>query len=148
MSYLDVISLQRAKDYLRVDLGFNDDDVQIESMIKASLRFIEKRTNHIMYEQDKTYTGVCQVKVYDFPINSIVTNPTPFNVNYSLFKIFPNDKEVVLNVGYAVGEVPEDLIEAALQMIKVWYYESEKQVNTTLIPMSVHEVLDIYKRFM
>jgi hypothetical protein len=148
MSYLNVISLQRAKDYLRVDLGFNDDDLQIESMIKASLRFIEKRTNHIMYEQDKTYTGVCQVKVYDFPINSIVTNPTPFNVNYSLFKIFPNDKEVVLNVGYAVGEVPEDLIEAALQMLKVWYYESEKQVNTSLIPMSVHEVLDIYKRFM
>jgi len=148
MSYLDVISLQRAKDYLRVDLGFNDDDVQIESMIKASLRFIEKRTNHIMFEQDKTYTGVCQVKVYDFPINSIITTPTPFNVNYSLFKIFPNDKEVVLNVGYAVGEVPEDLIEVALQMLKVWYYESEKQVNTTLIPMSVHEVLDIYKRFM
>jgi hypothetical protein len=148
MSYLDVISLQRAKDYLRVDVGFNDDDVQIESMIKASLRFIEKRTNHIMFEQDKNYTGVCQVKVYDFPINSIVTTPTPFNVNYSLFKIFPNDKEVTLNVGYAVGEVPEDLVEVALQMIKVWYYESEKQVNTTLIPMSVHEVLDIYKRFM
>lgn len=148
MSYLDVISLQRAKDYLRVDIYFNDDDAQIESMIKASLRFIEKKTNHIMFEQDKTYTGVCQVKVYDFPINSIVTTPTPFNVNYSLFKIFPNDKEVVLNVGYAVGEVPEDLIEVALQMIKVWYYESEKQVNTTLIPMSVHEVLDIYKRFM
>jgi hypothetical protein len=148
MSYLDVISLQRAKDYLRVDLDFNDDDVQIESMIKASLRFIEKRTNHIMFGQDKTYTGVCQVKVYDYPINSIVTTPTPFNVNYSLFKIFPNDKEVVLNVGYSVGEVPEDLIEVALQMLKVWYYESEKQVNTTLIPMSVHEVLDIYKRFM
>lgn len=148
MSYLDVISLQRAKDYLRVDINFNDDDVQIESMIKGSLRFIEKKTNHIMFAQDKTYTGVCQVKVYDFPINSIVTTPTPFNVNYSLFKIFPNDKEVVLNVGYAVGEVPEDLIEVALQMIQIFYYQSEKQVNTTLIPMSVHEVLDIYKRFM
>jgi hypothetical protein len=148
MSYLDVISLQRAKDYLRVDLDFNDDDVQIESMIKASLRFIEKRTNHIMFEQDKTYMGVCQVKVYDYPINSIVTTPTPFNVNYSLFKIFPNDKEVVLNVGYGVGEVPDDLIEAALQMIQIFYYQSEKQVNTTLLPISVHEVLDIYKRFM
>jgi hypothetical protein len=148
MSYLNVITLERAKNYLRIDLGNSDDDAEIISMIKASLRFIEKRTNHIMFEQNKTYTGFCQVKVYDFPINSIVTTPTPFNVNYSLFKIFPNDKEVVLNVGYAVSEVPEDLIEAALQMIKVWYYESEKQVNTTLIPMSVHEVLDIYKRFM
>jgi hypothetical protein len=148
MSYLNVITLERAKNYLRIDLGNSDDDAEITSMIKASLRFIEKRTNHIMFEQNKTYKGVCQVKVYDFPINSIVTTPTPFNVDYSLFKIFPNDKEVVLNVGYAINTVPDDLIQAALQMLKVWYYESEKQVNTTLIPMSVHEVLDIYKRFM
>jgi hypothetical protein len=148
MSYLDVITLDRAKNYLRIDLGNSDDDDEIISMINASLRFIEKRTNHIMFEQDKTYRGVCQVKVYDFPINSIVTTPTPFNLDYSLFKIFPNDKEVVLNVGYAIDTVPDDLIQAALQMLKVWYYESEKQVNTTLIPMAVHEVLDIYKRFM
>ena len=145
MSYLDVISLQRAKDYLRVDLGFIDDDEQITSMINASLRFIEKRTNHIMYAQEKDFAGVCQVKVYDFPINTV--SPL-FNVNYSLFKIFPNDNKVTLNVGYAVGEVPDELIEAALQMIKVWYYESEKQVNSTLIPESVHEVIDIYKRFL
>ena len=148
MSYLDVITLERAKNFLRVDLDNTDDDSEIESMIKSALRFIEKRTNHIMFEQDKTYKGVCQVKVYDFPINSIVTTPTPFNLDYSLFKIFPNDKEIILNVGYAVNTVPDDLIQAALQMIKVFYYESEKQVNTTLIPMAVHEVLDIYKRFM
>ena len=148
MSYLDVITLERAKNYLRIDLDNTDDDNEIESMIKGALRFIEKRTNHIMFEQDKTYKGVCQVKVYDFPINSIVTDPAPFNLDYSLFKIFPNDKEVILNVGYAVDTVPDDLIQAALQMIQIFYYQSEKQVNTTLIPMSVHEVLDIYKRFM
>jgi hypothetical protein len=145
MSYLNVISLQRAKDYLRVDIGFIDDDAQITSMINASCRYVEKRTNHIMFAQDKDYTGVCQVKVYDFPINTV---STLFNVNYSLFKIFPNDNQVTLNVGYALGEVPDELIEAALQMIKVFYYESEKQVNSTLIPMSVHEILDIYKRFL
>lgn len=148
MSYLNVIPLQRAKDYLRVDLGFTDDDEQITSMIKGACRYIEKRTNHIFFAQDKMYKGVCQVKVYDFPINLISNIPEPFNIDYSLFKIFPNDKEVYLNVGYALGEVPNELIEICLQLIKVWYYESEKQVNTTLIPMSVHEIIDIYKRFL
>ena len=148
MSYLDVITLERTKNYLRIDLDLTDDDLEITSMINASLRYIEKRTNHIMFIQEKTYTGVCQVKVYDYPINSIVTNPTPFLVPFSMFTCYPDVKEVILNVGYAQDEVPDELIQAALQMIKVFYYESEKQVNTTLIPESVKEVIDIYRRFL
>lgn len=148
MSYIDQISLERTKNYLRVDLDLTDDDDEITSMINGACRYVEKRTNHIFFEQDKTYKGVCQVKVYDHPINSIVTDPEPFKVDYSLFTIFPNDKEVELNVGYSVGEVPDELIQACLQMIKVWYYESEKQVNTTLIPESVKEVIDINRRFI
>lgn len=148
MSYLDVISLERAKIYLRIDADLTDDDEEITSMINASLRYIEKRTNHIMYERDIVYKGVCQVKVYDYPINSIVTDPAPWSLERSMYTIFPDDKEVELNVGYALGEVPDELIQASLQMIKVWYYESEKQVNTTLIPESVKEVIDIYRRFL
>src|SRR3989304_8183292 len=100
MSYLAVLTLSRAKDYLRVDLGFIEDDAEITSMINASLRYIEKRTNHIMFEQEKTYTGVCQVKVYDYPINSITTVPAPFVAHFSAFDIFPDVKTVDLNVGY------------------------------------------------
>ena len=137
MSYLDVISLERAKIYLRIDADLTDDDEEITSMINASLRYIEKRTNHIMYERDIVYKGVCQVKVYDYPINSIVTDPAPWSLERSMYTIFPDDKEVELNVGYALGEVPDELIQASLQMIKVLYYESEKQVNTTLIPERV-----------
>lgn len=148
MAYIDVIDLERAKNYLRIDSDLTDDDAEITSMINAALRYVEKRTNHIMYAQDKIYTGVCQVKVYDYPINSIVTDPAPFVAHYTMFDIFPNDKEVELNVGYGVDEVPDELIQAALQMIKVWYYESEKQVNTTLIPESVKEAIDIYRRFL
>lgn len=148
MAYIDVISLERAKDYLRVDLDLTEDDTEIISMINASCRYIEKRTNHIFFEQDKVYKGACQVKVYDYPINLVNTDPLPFLVERSLYTVYPDVKEVSLNVGYAVGEVPDDLIQACLQMIKVWYYESEKQVNTTLIPMSVHEIIDIYTRFL
>jgi hypothetical protein len=148
MSYLSVISLARAKNYLRIDLELTEDDAEIISMINASCRYIEKRTNHIFFAQDKTYKGNCQVKVYDFPINSIVTNPAPFVCYFSTYAVYPDVKKVVLNVGYGVNEVPEELIQGCLQMIKVWYYESEMQVNTTLIPMSVHEAIDIYRRFI
>lgn len=148
MAYIDVITLDRAKNYLRIDLDLTDDDAEITSMINGALRYIEKRTNHIMYAREIVYNGVCQVKVYDYPINSITLPLDPFVCYFSTFAIFPNDKTATLNVGYGVGEVPDDLIQAGLQMIKVWYFESEKQVNSTLIPESVKEVVDLYRRFL
>ena len=148
MSYLSVITLERVKNYLRVDDDLTEDDNEITSMINASCRYIEKRTNHLMYARDIVYNGTCQVKVYDYPINSIVTVPTPFKVDFAMFTCYPDVKEVELNVGYGTDEVPDDLIQAMLQMIKVFYYESEKQVNSTLIPESVKEVIDLYKRFL
>lgn len=146
MSYFDVITLERAKNYLRIDQDLCDDDDEIMSMIKAACRFVEKRTNHIFYAQDKTFTGVCQVKVYDYPINDY---SEAFKCVYSTFTVYPNDTEVTLNVGYENAEdVPDELVQACLQMIKVWYYESEKQVNSTLIPESTKQAIDVYRRFI
>ena len=148
-AYLDVITLERAKNYLRIDSDLTDDDAEITSMINAACRYIEKRTNHLLYAREATYTGVCQVKVYDYPINSITTDPAPFVCHFTMFDVFPNNKTVDLNVGYETPDlVPDELIQAALQMIKVWYYESEKQVNSTLIPESVKEAIDVYRRFI
>lgn len=149
MAYIDVITLERAKNYLRIDSDLTDDDAEITSMINASLRYIEKRTNHLVYSREATYKGSCQVKVYDYPINSITTDPAPFVCHFSLYDVFPDVKTVDLNVGYDdPADVPDELIQSALQMIKVWYYESEKQVNSTLIPESVKECIDIYRRFI
>ena len=148
MSYLSVITLERAKNYLRVDLDFDTDDSEITSMINASCRYVEKRTNHILYARDIIYKGSCQVKVYDYPINSIVTDPAPFKVDFAMFTVYPDVKEIELNVGYRTDEVPDDLIQAMLQMLHVFYYESEKQFNSTLIPESVKEVIDINRRFI
>ena len=149
MTYIDVITLERAKNYLRIDVDLTDDDTEITSMINAALRYIEKRTNHIMFARDIVYTQGCQVKVYDYPINSIVTTPAPYQVDFSTWVVFIDTKTVELNVGYENAEdVPDELIQAALQMIKVWYYESEKQVNSTLIPESVKEAIYVYRRFI
>jgi hypothetical protein len=149
MTYLDVITLERAKNYLRIDLDLTEDDSEITSMINAALRFVEKRTNHLMYAREQTYTGNCQVKVWDYPINSVVAPVDAFVCHFATFDVWPCEKSVTLNVGYATPDLaPDDLIQAALQMIKVWYYESEKQINTTLIPESVKEILYLNARFI
>jgi len=148
MTYIDVITLERAKNYLRIDSDLTEDDAEITSMINAALRYVEKRTNHLMFARDIVYKGSCQVKVYDFPINSVITNPAPWSLERTMYTIFPDVKTVELNVGYGTDEVPDIFIQSALQMIKVWYYESEKQVNSQMIPISVTEALDVEKRFI
>ena len=149
MAYIDVITLERAKNYLRIDTTLTDDDAEITAMINAACSYIEKRTNLIFYPRNKVYKGSCQVKVYDYPINSIVTTPTPFAYEQPMFTVYPDVKTVELNVGFTSPlDIPYELIQSCLQMIKVWYYESEKQVNTTLIPDSVKEAVDLNRRFI
>lgn len=149
MSYLSVITLERAKNYLRIDSDLTEDDADITSMINASLRYVEQRTRHFMYARNVVYNGSCQVKVYDYPINSVVTDPAPWSLTRTMYTIFPDVKTVELNVGYAdPEEVPDIFIQSALQIIKVWYYEAEKQVNSQMIPISVTEALDVEKRFL
>lgn len=149
MAYLDVISLERAKNYLRIDSDLTEDDAEITSMIIGACKYVEKNTNHIFFAQDKTYSNIFGVKVYDYPINSLVSPTDAVVVNYSLCATYPNETSVVLNVGYTdPTDVPDELVQACLQLIKVWYYESEKQVNTTLIPESVRQAIDINRRFL
>lgn len=150
MAYIDVLTLARVKNYLRIDEDLEDDDDEIISMINAACRFVEKRTNHLFYDRDVTYrSNVLPLKVYDYPINDIVTPTDPVVLHFSTYDMFPNETTVTLNVGYEDPlDVPDELLQACLQMIKVWYYESEKQVNTTLIPESVMQAIDINRRFL
>jgi len=149
MAYIDVITLERAKNYLRIDPDLTEDDADITSMINAALRYVEQRTRHFMYARDIVYNGSCQVKVYEYPINSIVTDPAPWGITRTMYTIYPDVKTIELNIGYTEDNpVPDIFIQSALQMIKVWYYESEKQVNSEMIPISVNQALDVEKRFI
>lgn len=151
-NYTDVISLERAKLYLKIDDDQTVTDDEITSMINSSLSFIEKRTNHIFKTRDKVYYKDCalvqQVKVYDYPIDN---TETELDIVYRpLYAIVPTVNDVVtLTIGYTdVDDIPNELIDSALQIIKVWFYESEKQVNTTLIPLSVMQAIDVNRRFI
>lgn len=153
-SYLDIISVERAKKYLKLDDDTaSADEQEIESMIKGAFRFLERVTNHIFVEREFTQLDIqgyyaclpTRVSVYNFPIIS-QNGDIPIQ-RWPLRSVY-NYTPVTYVAGYAsVTEVPDDFIQAALQMIKVWYYESEKEVNESLIPVSVKDVINTYRRF-
>lgn len=147
MSYLDVITLEEAKNHLRIDLDFNEDDNSIKRMITAALQLIEKETNHIFYPRDKTYyrsKSMDAILVYDYPINDFPDDIV--TLHFSLMHQFKADK-IDLNIGYKNKEdIPVALIEAAFQIIDVWFYNHEVDTNTPAIPESAQRILFTYKR--
>jgi len=155
MSYLDIISLSDAKTYLRIDDDLNDDDLQIESMIKSALSYLERRTNHILYSRDKTYLfQEGELRVYDYPINSVTDSDgykSYKNVMYTLYEADNiSTKTLTANVGYTdVSDVPQELINAGLYLIKIYYYEAETdKANKGDLPSWLNDTINQYKRFI
>lgn len=155
MSYLDVISLADAKNYLRVDDTLTEDDARITSMIKASLRMIEQATNILVYARSKEYyfEDYC-VYVYDYPINALITPSDADVTEKKLYSIYStNDSDVTkltLNVGYAdANDVPADIVETALYMLKYMYYEAETdKVSVSNFPQWIQIMISQNKRFI
>lgn len=154
-NYENILPLAEVKRYLRLDDDFNDDDSDIERMINSAFGYIEKQTNHIFRTQDKTYNSLyvdgCynDINVFDYPVNTTTFPEDVHPLYYSGYVKFVGNASVSLNVGYSSREnAPSDLIDCALQMIKTFYYESEKNENTTLLPQSVKEIIDTNRRFI
>lgn len=154
-SYTDVISLEQAKNYLRIDEGMTEDDLFISSMIKAALQWIESYTRHILVEQEVTLYAPAQTNcdgnyiyyVYHYPIVSAVPDAEK-TVRNLYTKYYTSEEELVITAGYDdIEKVPEALVQAAYAILQVWYYNSEKTVQTTLIPDAVKFALDPYRRF-
>jgi hypothetical protein len=153
MAYTDVITLSDAKVYLRVDDTLTEDDAQITRMINASLAYVEKWTNIMVFARLKTYVMVdgC-VRVYDYPINSLIDPVDAEVVQKTLYTTYTYGTDTIdlsLNVGYVDPvDVPSDLLEVALEIIDLMYYEHEsgKTVTKDLSSLSI-SVLDANKRF-
>lgn len=155
-SYTDIISLEQAKNYLRIDDGMTADDQFITSMIKASLQWIEQYTNHITVAHTKTIypsnsNGSCLPYVYviyDYPVISITATDYTEKKYATYRKVYSDAEEIEVALGYAsLDLVPEALIQAAYAILQVWYYNSERTVQSNLIPDSVKFALDPYRRF-
>ena len=151
-NYTDVISLEQAKLYLKIDDGQTVTDGEITGMINSALSLIEKRTNHIFKTRDKVYYRDCalvqQVKVYDYPIDN---SETELDIIYRpLYAFVPTVNDVVnLTIGYEnVDDIPPELIDSALQIINFWFYNSETKNAMNTIPDFVLSNLDVNRRFL
>ncbi len=151
-NYTDVISLEQAKLYLKIDEGQTVTDDEITGMINSALSFIEKRTNHIFKTRDKVYFKDCalvqQVKVYDYPIDN---TETEFDIIYRpLYAIVPTvNNTVTLTTGYtSVEDIPSELIDSALQLINFWFYNSETKNAMNSVPDFVLSNIDVNRRFL
>ena len=153
MSYLNVITLQEAKNYLRVDSDLTDDDDMVTLMIEAALSSIEQETRHILYDREETYLfqDYC-VRVYDFPINS-VTSPTDVESSlkplYTLYEVQDSDDEILtLNVGYDdASNVPQVLKKYGLYLVELYYYDAKGGDKEPKLPMYIRKQVDQLKRF-
>jgi hypothetical protein len=155
MAYLDVLTLADAKTFLRIDDTLSDDDAQITQMIKSALSTIERRTNVLVYARSKSYlVQDYEVRVYDFPINSLTSPTTAIFTEKELYTNYTTnlstELKVVLNVGHSNPlNVPTELIDCALQLVKYMYYEAE--TNTASkgnIPYWIEDMINQHKRFI
>lgn len=150
--YTDVISLEQAKLYLKIDSGQTVTDNEITGMINSALSFIEKRTQHIFKTRDKVYYKDCallqQTTVYDYPIdNSVSALDIVYRTNKAIVPTI-NDY-VTLTIGYtAVEDIPSELIDSALQIINFWFYNSETKNAMNTIPDFVLSNLDVNRRYI
>ena len=149
MSYINIIPLQDARVYLRIDDTLTQDNEAITRMINASLAKVEQMTNVHLIAKSKEYIfDDLNATVYDYPINSL-TSPTTATVvektQYSVYTAaLKTDLKLVLNVGYTqVSDVPKDLIEVAYEMIDIMYYNKENKLSNLS-----QATLDAYRRFI
>jgi len=149
--YTDVISLDRAKEYLKIDAGQDSTDAEITGMINSALSYIEKRTNHIFKTRAKVYYKDCalvqQVKVYDYPIQNIDDLVIEYRTNCAIVPTV--DGFVTLTTGYEdVEEIPNELISDALSIINFLFYNSENKNSMNGIPDFIMESIDTNRRFI
>src|SRR5215467_8472948 len=73
MTPLDVISLDQAKLFLRVD--FDDDNDLIEGLIYSAVGLVEKETNYRLYQRNEIIyqTGKYYYVAFQYPLNSVVS---------------------------------------------------------------------------
>ncbi len=151
MSYISVIPLADAKQYLRIDDTVSDDE--ITRMIGSALKYLEDRTNVLVFSRTKTYYYLnSRVNVYDGPITAVTPTDGFDRKDYPIYSTFistDGSQTIELTVGHVnPTDVPTDIIEAAYEMLDYWFYKNDGTVSMTLIPESVQAVIDVNKRFV
>lgn len=138
------ITLQQAKDWLRID--FDEDDDLIESLIESAEQWVETYTCHVLSPRDIVLHGTgCAQSVYEYPINSVSDGVV--GKSYSLFTDFtiPSGQTATINVGYAnTALIPKPLITAVKKLVNYMY--ENRDTYTAELPTDVQVLINQYRR--
>ncbi|MEI2271824.1 head-tail connector protein [Sphingobacterium sp. ML3W] len=140
------ITLQQAKNWLRID--FDDDNDLIQSLISTSEEWVQKYTCHILNPSIQVLEGTgCDVEIYEYPFN-VTGSVGNYKVdNRSLKSVFhiPVGSSVTLSIGYqSLNNIPAPLITACLKLI-TYMYENRDSYSIG-IPIDVQGLINQYRR--
>ncbi len=161
MDALNVITLAQAKLWLKIDPDYDDDDLLIESLIKAAVNQVQEYTLQMLYLQVlSTYTDIDgKVKLYQYPIITIddILNGLVYETfeetktnSYTLVEGDVSDRQLVtFTAGYGWTydggtEVPDDILTALKQFI-TYLYENRDDPKIAM-PAIVQLLLGPYRR--
>lgn len=155
MDALDVITLEEAKEYLKVD--FDNEDQLITNLIRSAVALIERKTSYMLYQRDEMKFISNPDKIYEYPF-ALATSETATeyqiyeNRLYSSIRIIGGDpypcnngRSVELTIGYNDPSlVPSPLKDACLRLITYWY--DQREMDMAKIPSDVYVLIQPYIR--
>jgi hypothetical protein len=134
MDQLNVVTLNQAKLWLRVDADDDSNDQIITTLIKAAVNQVEKYTLQILYQRALTARTTVggAYKIYEYPLLSV---ESVGDETWNEYETQWYTEVIAQNVGlqtvsfvagygwdYNLGsEVPEDIITAIYEMLTYWY---------------------------
>lgn len=96
MTPLDVISVEQAKQFIKVD--FSDDDLIIEGLISAAIGLVEQSTQYRLYNRTEViYTSKILYEAFQFPlIGSSVISQDSADTNVYTIRSRPQTLRTIL----------------------------------------------------
>lgn len=162
MDQLNVVSLNQAKMWLRVDLDYDYEDALITALIKSAVNQVEQYTLQILWQ--RTITEITDAKgnlrLYNYPIIAVeevldaALNPIDFDIiDTPYYTDVLTFKEGYHAVTYVAGydwnyeggsDVPDD-IETAIKEMITYLYENRDNPKQEM-PKVVTYLLAPYRR--
>jgi uncharacterized phiE125 gp8 family phage protein len=162
MDQLNVVSLDQAKLWLRVDLDYDYEDTLITALIKSAVNQVEQYTLQVLWQRSITEitdrSG--NLKIYNYPIIAVedVVNKDFEDVDFEIEESQLYTNVITNRVGfntvtYVAGydwnydggsDVPDD-IETAIKEMITYLYENRDNPKEEM-PKVVTYLLAPYKR--
>lgn len=138
MDQLNVVTLNQAKLWLRVDEDDDSNDTVITSLIKAAVNQVEKYTLQILWQRAitaRTNRYGCY-RIFEYPLLSIesVGDDEWKDWETEWYTDIKADNDGLQTVTFVAGygwsvyggsEVPDDIITAIREMLAYWYENRE-----------------------